>query len=99
MDQRPDSGDQQHETDRQLVDLQAEVDVQATDRYPGEQVLEDGPGVAVPAEHLDQKCQADSERRQRGRAAQQVSPGVGAPTADQQYNALAAGRATSSQIC
>ena len=92
VDQRPDSGDQQHETDRQLVDLHTEVHLQAADRYPGEQVLDDGPGVAVPAEHVGQQRQADAERRQRRRAAQQVSPRVGPPAADQQYRGAGRGQ-------
>ncbi len=84
VDQRSDAGDQQHEADRQLVDLQREVDLQIADRDPAEQVLADGPGVAVPAEHLGEQRQADPERRQRGRAAEQVSPRVGASAAEQQ---------------
>jgi hypothetical protein len=92
VDQRPDSGDQQHETDRQLVDLHTEVHLQAADRYPGEQVLDDGPGVAVPAEHVGQQRDPDAERRQWRRAAQQVSPRVGPPATDQQYRGAGRGQ-------
>ena len=92
VNQRTDAGDQQHEADRQLVHLQTEVDLQAADRDPAEQVLADGACVAVPAEHVGEQLQTDAERCQRGRAAEQVSPRVGAPAAEQQYRGASRGK-------
>ena len=54
------------------------------DRDPAEHLLVDDAVVAVPAEHLGEQAQAHPERRERGGAAQQVSPRVGAPAAEQQ---------------
>ena len=98
MDQRSDPGDQQHETDRQLVDLETEVDLQTVDRDPGEQVFDDGPRIAVATEHV---ASSDRPTPNDASAARQPSQcphrSVRLPPSSK-IAAPAAGNATSSQV-
>jgi hypothetical protein len=84
VDQRPDPGDQQHETHRELVDLQPEVDLELADRDPAEHLLVDEAVVGRAAEQLREQAQAHPERREGGGAAQPMPPPVGASPAEQQ---------------
>ena len=83
-DQRADPGDEQHETDRQLVDEQVHVHLQARHRDPGVQVHVLA-ALAGP-EQGEERDHAVHERRHRHRDAEQVPPSVGTAAAHQQHH-------------
>src|SRR4051794_36148355 len=83
VDQRADTGDQQHEGHRERVDQQPELDVERPGRDEGEQVHADR--AAVDVGELDGADQGDQECDDHGGGAQQVAPAVGAPAAEQQH--------------
>jgi hypothetical protein len=85
VDQRADPRDQQHEADRQLVQLQRHVHLERADRDPGVQVQVPAALTARVAEHRGEGDHRVHERGQRHGHAQQVTPAVGPLSADQQY--------------
>ena len=86
VDQRPDSGDQEHEHTGKRVEQQVGVGMEAADGDPSEEVLVDLTGLStVTADQSEEHDQPDDERRDRGRTAEQMPPRVGAATAQQQH--------------
>ncbi|AXN48782.1 hypothetical protein CCUG20998_01364 [Mycobacterium marinum] len=61
MDQRSDSGDQQHEANGQLIDLQSEVHLQLAHRHPGEDRLVDEPIVGGAPHEVGEHGRANAE--------------------------------------
>ena len=83
-DQRANPGDQQHETDRQRVNEQADVRLEAVDRNPGVHVQVLAACGATLAKQREERDQSVDKRRQRHQDAEYMPPLVGAPTAKQQ---------------
>jgi hypothetical protein len=84
VDQRADPGDQQHEADRQRVELEPDIDPERADRDPGEQVQVPAVLRGRVAEHGGQRDHAVGERGDRHGGADQVPPAVGPLPAEQQ---------------
>lgn len=84
MDERADSGDQQDERHRQLVELEGDVRLEALDGDPAEQVLAHLPVFGVLAEHVGEEDDTDDEGGGGQGRADPVADGVEAPAAAQQ---------------
>jgi hypothetical protein len=85
MDQRADPGDQQHEADRQLVQLQTRGHVETRHVDPGEHGDLPAALVAREAQHLDVGGHRVAERGHRHEDAEPVAPPVGPPPTEQQH--------------
>src|SRR6185437_9109922 len=84
MNQRADTGDQQDEADRQRIDEEVSVRLQARDRNPGEQMIVDPAISTALADQVEEEDDGKHERRQGSSDTEVVAPFVGAPTADKQ---------------
>jgi hypothetical protein len=87
VDQHADAGDEQHERQRQRVDPEPEVDLQRADRDPRVQLGVRG-GARVGREEQDQ---AVDEGEGDGGTAEQMPPGLGPLTRQQQDQRAEAG--------
>ncbi|MPM58924.1 hypothetical protein SDC9_105759 [bioreactor metagenome] len=83
-DQRSDPGHQQREENRQLVDQQGGLQIQAADADPVEHRHVHRPLVDRCTEHLDPQHRRDDERTQRAEYPEPMAPGVGGFAAEQQ---------------
>ena len=92
VDQRADTGDEQHERQRQRVEAQPEVDVQAADGEPAEQRQLAGALVGGQREGVEEDQQADDERPGDGGDPEPVTPAVRAPPGEQQHDGAQSGQ-------
>ena len=95
VDQRADAGDEQHEHQRQRVDQQAGVDLEAADRDPGVQMAGRPRGcLPLDREEQDDRVDEQHDRHERAEQVPHLSPRL--PTSSSTA-ADTSGRATSSQ--
>ena len=77
VDQRADTGDEQHHGHRQRIDEEVGANRQAADRYPREQVEHELPLVLVPAHQPGEDRHRRAERAEHHHRRQPAGPRVG----------------------
>ena len=84
MDQGAHDGDEQDKHDRQLIELECEIDLEAACENPLVQILSDGARAGWQCHQLDQHHDGQHGRSGHGQHAKVWAPPIGASTAKEQ---------------